>query len=321
MMVSIIIPVYNAEKYLRRCVDSVLAQTHQDFEVILIDDGSVDQSYEICCEYANRDSRILAIHQENQGVSAARNAGVCRATGTHIAFVDADDYIMPDYLEVLFCNLQKNQAQIACCDFIEIPSNVPVTPNAPRVRKTRLVQNGEELFSDMIQEKEGYFACVWGKLISTEIARKVSFKNIKFGEDHLYMFDLFALSPIVHLSTYKGYCYAPNEGSVTVRHTVTNVYRNIDELQMHRYKAEKLPPFAQAFHGEFYGKYAAAAVGLIGAVCRTGDAKEGRDIALREAKQILKSHIKIHNGVLLRLVLFCLSPGLYGAMVRRKIRS
>ena len=96
--ISVIVPVYNAEKTLRRCVDSILAQTFEDFELILINDGSKDQSGDICDEYAAKDSRVKTIHKTNGGVSSARNAGLRIAQGEYIAFIDSDDYIDNDYL-------------------------------------------------------------------------------------------------------------------------------------------------------------------------------------------------------------------------------
>ncbi len=96
--ISVIVPVYNAESTLQRCVDSILAQTFEDFELILINDGSKDQSGDICDEYAAKDSRVKVIHKPNGGVSSARNAGLRIAHGEYIAFIDSDDYIDNDYL-------------------------------------------------------------------------------------------------------------------------------------------------------------------------------------------------------------------------------
>ncbi|GMO37902.1 MAG: hypothetical protein Ta2B_17610 [Termitinemataceae bacterium] len=114
-VISVIIPVYNVEHYLRRCLDSVLAQTFTDFECILIDDGSPDKSPAICDEYAKKDSRFVVIHQANAGVSAARNAGLDIAQGEWITFVDSDDWIEPDMLRVLYQNAVKHQSDVSVC--------------------------------------------------------------------------------------------------------------------------------------------------------------------------------------------------------------
>ena len=96
-LISVIVPVYKAEKYLPQCIESILAQTFTDFELLLIDDGSPDRSGEICDEYVRKDHRIRVFHQQNRGVSAARNLGLEQAVGEYIAFVDSDDYVLPDY--------------------------------------------------------------------------------------------------------------------------------------------------------------------------------------------------------------------------------
>ena len=97
--ISVIVPVYNTEKFLQRCIDSVLAQTYQDFELLLIDDGSKDSSDTICDEYAAQDTRVKVFHKENGGVSSARNVGLDNARGEWITFVDSDDYIEENYLQ------------------------------------------------------------------------------------------------------------------------------------------------------------------------------------------------------------------------------
>lgn len=113
--ISVIVPVYNTGKYLRRCVDSILAQTYTDFELLLIDDGSTDGSGAICDEYAAFDSRVCVFHKPNGGVSSARNLGLDHARGEWIAFVDSDDWIEPEYLACLFSNI--NGADLSICDF------------------------------------------------------------------------------------------------------------------------------------------------------------------------------------------------------------
>lgn len=137
MELSIITPVYNVEAYVSRCIDSVLNQTLSDFELILIDDGSDDQSGSICDNYAAKDSRIKVLHQENQGQAAARNAALKIAQGEYLAFVDSDDFIHPQMLEILLANAQKYHASISigCCQ--TVASCIPFEPVRPgRVRSS-----------------------------------------------------------------------------------------------------------------------------------------------------------------------------------------
>ena len=107
-LISIIVPVFNVEKYLQKCIDSILAQDYFNFELILVDDGSRDSSSGICDEYARRDSRVRVIHQKNAGVSAARNTGLDTAHGEWIAFVDSDDWVLPNYISSMFRNSKPN---------------------------------------------------------------------------------------------------------------------------------------------------------------------------------------------------------------------
>ena len=113
--ISVIVPVYRVEKYLPACIDSILNQTFTDFELILVDDGSPDRCPEICDETAKRDARVRAIHQANQGLSAARNAGIEAAHGAWLSFVDSDDFLAPDFLETLHDAAVRAGADCALC--------------------------------------------------------------------------------------------------------------------------------------------------------------------------------------------------------------
>lgn len=112
--ISIIVPVYNVEKYIRRCIDSLITQTFKSIEIILIDDGSKDTSGAICDEYALKDERVKVIHKENGGVSSARNVGLDNATGTYIMFCDPDDYVDPTWCEKLYNSIIKRGFYSAC---------------------------------------------------------------------------------------------------------------------------------------------------------------------------------------------------------------
>ena len=116
-MISVIVPVYGVEKYLERCVGSILSQTFQDFELILIDDGSPDRCGEMCDRYAGQDARIRVVHQENRGLSGARNTGLGLAAGEYITYIDSDNRIEPKYLEVLYNNAVEFQAKVSVCAY------------------------------------------------------------------------------------------------------------------------------------------------------------------------------------------------------------
>ena len=121
--ISVIVPVYKAEKYLSRCVNSILGQTFSDFELILIDDGSPDKSGILCEEFAKKDARIRVIHQKNQGVSAARQKGLDNATGEYVIHADPDDWVEPDWLETLYLEAERTKADMVMCDFERVYSD------------------------------------------------------------------------------------------------------------------------------------------------------------------------------------------------------
>ena len=118
VQVSVIIPIYNVEKYLEDCINSILEQTFQNYEAILVDDGSTDKCGEICDEYAKKDSRIKVVHTENQGLSEARNTGILLAKGKYLAFVDSDDFVRNDFLQKLYEAIEKSEADICEANFV-----------------------------------------------------------------------------------------------------------------------------------------------------------------------------------------------------------
>ncbi|MBO7334370.1 MAG: glycosyltransferase, partial [Lachnospiraceae bacterium] len=119
-LISVIVPVFEVEKYLKECIESILNQTYTNLEIILVDDGSPDKCGEICEEYAKTDNRIIVIHHENKGLSSARNRGLDIATGDYIGFVDSDDKIAPDMFEILLNNLKQYDADISICGFYRL---------------------------------------------------------------------------------------------------------------------------------------------------------------------------------------------------------
>lgn len=188
--VSIIIPVYNVEKYLKRCLDSVLCQTYTNFEVILVDDGSTDNSRDICDEYKKYDKRIKVIHKNNEGVSVARNKGIEVATGKYILFLDSDDFIEKNCIEILIKSISNKKYDLVIYGYImeflnnDIENKV-VTPN------NKIYCKVEEYLNEFQYYREnGLFGYVWNKMYQTEILRKydILFENNAFPEDVYFNF-------------------------------------------------------------------------------------------------------------------------------------
>lgn len=181
-IISIIVPVYNAEYYLHRCMDSILSQTFSNYEIILIDDGSTDGSGKICDEYAAADSRIIVIHQRNQGQSVARNSGIQRANGEWIHFVDSDDVIHPQMLELLYKAVKETSANMAVCRRVEDES-VPDSFFEQKNTSVEVLTNEETTFLDFLEEGQ-YYWTIWAKLIKKSIVLQNLFAPGKYYEDN-----------------------------------------------------------------------------------------------------------------------------------------
>lgn len=197
--VSIIVPIYNAEKYMEKCIDSILNQTLNDIEVILVNDGSTDNSSKIADEYAKNDRRIKVIHQENSGPSVARNNGIKTAIGKYIGFVDSDDYIELEMYEKLFNIVDAKEVQVAMCGYNEIHAY----DNTKIIVKSNLISNKiyskEEIKKDIIstfcKNKNYGFYSLWNKIYLREWVVKSKLEideNRDHGEDWWFNINMFS---------------------------------------------------------------------------------------------------------------------------------
>lgn len=195
MHISVIVPVFNVEDKISRCIDSILSQTLSDYELILVDDGSNDLSGIICDEYAKNDKRITVIHQENRGVSNARNVGIQHSKGTFISFVDSDDFIEPQYLEVMLDSIVKQQAELAIagvsfCD-AQVKTIQPQADCGDYVIAVNKSNTGR--IAELIDEKRLNY--VYSKLYLRKIIIKNNIcfdESIQLGEDTLFVMDYLA---------------------------------------------------------------------------------------------------------------------------------
>ncbi len=173
-MVSIIVPIYKVEAYLKRCVDSILEQTHKNLEIILVDDGSPDGCGKICDEYAKLDSRIKVVHKKNGGLSSARNAGIDVATGTYVSFIDSDDWIEKDFIEKLRALIIENEADMSACTFCR--TNGDIAKRQQFTQKAEIITEDKYVCAFLETSYAGY-AC--NKMFKCEIFEK---NNIRFDE-------------------------------------------------------------------------------------------------------------------------------------------
>ena len=215
--ISVIIPVYNSEKYLKRCIESVLKQSYTNFELILVNDGSEDHSGEICEKYREQDKRIKVIHQNNKGQAAARNIGVKLAKGKWVHFVDSDDCIHPQMLEILLNMVKKYSANISMCGTIEakeIPVDFfEVIDVSSSKYMCELVC--EHYLRDIITLGDKLYWIVWGKLIKKEIVEKYPFEENRIYEDNAVVCKWLVEAKTVAIINYPLYFYYVNKLGTT----------------------------------------------------------------------------------------------------------
>ncbi|ELB11855.1 glycosyltransferase [Enterococcus faecium] len=208
--ISIIVPVYKVEPYLRKCVDSILAQTFTDFEVILVDDGSPDNSGKICDEYASKDSRVRVIHKKNGGLSSARNAGIDVARGKYLGFVDSDDYIEKDMYELLYDNIVKEQADLSICGVYDLYAN-----REPKILTPQYMVLSKIEAMKMILEAKVVSVQAWNKLYKKEIFDTIRYPEGVITEDAAVILPVLDKTEKVVIDNQQKYYYFHRENSIT----------------------------------------------------------------------------------------------------------
>lgn len=236
-LISIIIPVYNVQNYIETCLNSVINQTYKNLEIILVDDGSPDNSGKICDEYAKKDNRIKVIHKENGGVSESRNVGLELARGTYITFVDSDDWIEDDYIEVLLKTLLDKQADCVICGYNRVYENeIERINNNGKIT----VYNTRDYLIRLLNVQLGYGFCHM-KLIKKDVIENKRFHvKLLVGEDALFNIELcenIEKAAVIERALYN---YRFNTDSVVRKYDTNyvNKYQNSME-EMYRYIIQK----------------------------------------------------------------------------------
>ena len=210
MKISVIVPIYNTERYLSECIDSIIRQTYRNLEIILVDDGSTDKSFTICNNYAMLDERIQVVHQANQGVSAARNNGLSRASGDLISFVDSDDTLDDDMYELLVRVIEEYNADIVHCGYKHI-----VGEEVRLVHDTRkiIMQDNTEALRCLVGGHL-FVGSLWNKLYKKELIDNLRFRtDLKINEDILYNFELFRKAKLSVFIDFAKYNYIAHTNS------------------------------------------------------------------------------------------------------------
>lgn len=315
-LISVIVPAYNIENYIARCLDSIIAQTYKDLQIIVVDDGSTDGTPAICDEYVIKDSRIKVIHQKNSGLSGARNTGLKEATGKYIGYVDGDDYIEPDMYECMHEAMVKNDVNLVICGYSQIGSGAEdYNFSGQNIRLSK-----EEALDVFICDNRDFhiFNSVWSKLFLAELVQGIEFPVGHNSEDILYSTKalvncngcVFVDKPLYNYELSR-------EGSIMNASQKLADRRFDDELPFTFEQIEYLRKAGYETEAQKDEYYVYRRLGFYYIDFRKRGMKEAArrlaDLVQKEKKRVLEifSRSFVKGGDRKRMRLFLFSPGLY----------
>ncbi len=212
-MISVVIPIFNVEKYLCRCVESVLQQSYSELEIILVNDGSTDSSGQLCDKLAKRDSRIRVIHRKNGGASAARNTGIQVSTGEYITFVDGDDFIEPDIYQAMLKAIAEKGQKVIVNMGLRLIDEFGKTQNPPDAKTEDCYVKSKEYLRTVLMHQND--SAVYTKLFPAKLIKNVSFREGTSNEDVIFMIDLLPLLEGIYFLKQVGYNYFIRKDSIS----------------------------------------------------------------------------------------------------------
>lgn len=232
--ISVIVPVYKVEQYLRKCVDSILAQTFTDFELFLVDDGSPDKCGDICDEYAKKDDRIIVIHKKNGGLSDARNIAIDRASGDYLTFIDSDDYVAENHLESMYRALLETDSDIAITNMSSVTGSTLNHNHYNPTNHMKILNSKEEIFQTI------YKPCACGKLYKKYVFSGIRYPVGRLYEDVFTYHDILALANRVVLTGQNTYFYLIRSDSIMHQGYKLQFTDIVDAIELRVKKLEEL---------------------------------------------------------------------------------
>lgn len=313
-LISIVVPIYNVEKYLRTCIDSILVQTYKNLEIILVDDGSPDRCGVICDEYKEKDQRIMVIHQKNRGLSCARNAGIDIAQGQYIGFVDSDDTIDPQMFEILLNNIQSYDARISICGrkIVDEEGNVS---NEKYARQKQMVLDGKSAIIEM-NSHMSFDMAAWDKLYDIELWKDIRYPEGKLSEDFFVIYKLLDKAQKVVWTPKPLYRYLLRNNSISRNIVIKQDFIEASEGQM-RYIYDKYPDI------DYVGRsaYASACLTIYDLYLKRkmkcpSDLTKSYQERVKSCLDAVKENATLGVSKKVQAYLFVISPYLYGIMFK-----
>lgn len=249
--ISVIVPIYNVEKYLARCVDSIVNQTYKNLEIILVDDGSPDRCPQMCDDYAEKDSRIKVVHKKNGGLSDARNAGIAVATGEYISFIDSDDYVSDDFFECLLDAMNKENSDIAECSVVKLYEDNRFDEFSDDLSvKT---YDTQDAMSALIAENP-FHQHVWNKLYKTELVKNIPYAVGKLNEDEFWTYQVFGrANKVSKLNKTMYYYFQRNSSIMGVGYNIRRLDALEGKANRQKYIENNFPDLSTQAKIDLYG--------------------------------------------------------------------
>lgn len=250
-LISVIVPIYNVEKYLARCVDSIVNQTYKNLEIILVDDGSPDLCPQMCDDYAEKDSRIKVVHKKNGGLSDARNAGMAVAKGEYISFIDSDDYVSDDFFECLLDVMNKENSDIAECSVVKLYEDNRFDEFSDDLSvKT---YDTQDAMSVLIAENP-FHQHVWNKLYKTELVRDIPYAVGKLNEDEFWTYQVFGrANKVSKLNKTMYYYFQRNSSIMGVGYNIRRLDALEGKANRQKYIENNFPELSTQAKIDLYG--------------------------------------------------------------------
>ena len=250
-LISVIVPIYNVEKYLVRCVDSIVNQTYKNLEIILVDDGSPDRCPQMCDDYAEKDSRIKVVHEKNGGLSDARNAGMAVATGEYISFIDSDDYVSDDFFECLLDVMNKENSDIAECSVVKLYEDNRFDEFSDDLSvKT---YDTQDAMSALIAENP-FHQHVWNKLYKTELIKDIPYAVGKLNEDEFWTYQVFGrANKVSKLNKTMYYYFQRNSSIMGVGYNIRRLDALEGKANRQKYIENNFPDLSTQAKIDLYG--------------------------------------------------------------------
>ena len=319
MKLSIIVPVYKVEAFFDKCVESILAQTFTDFELILVDDGSPDNCGRMCDAWAEKDPRIRVLHKENGGLSDARNAGIEIAQGCYLGFVDSDDYIKPDMFETLIANLESYHADLSMCGYAEVYANR--MEGCCEDRTVHVWDQKETVHQILLGKLLSVHACT--KLFKRELFGQVRYPKGKVSEDAYVIMDILDQIHTAVFTPYTAYYYVQRNESIK-----TSAYskRNLARIEAHQKNYTYICASFPEFRTLAYERYLGANAFVAGQMALSGVTERDRDCA-QVFTLLRKKILRILTGQYfsarwkLAILVMVISKSLYRRLYRTAIKN